>query len=354
MRMAAIEKPSEMRSALRLWKAKFSEGADDLGSGLYWHSELGVAGRFPRERDEKKWWVFADSSVRFDENRVVEINPPYKGVIDRRIQGALATDANGNRWIMHQGNLRMSRWAEGSIGEGKSRSAPLTFNEFNVVAKLRRVPVEFSNGTVVEYVKVANLDAPSIEMRWAIAKYVHLCRKVRTHYEDGPDFARLNAEIELIEGIDRQEIRGKKRMKPHNGKEVERGHADVYHALRKAVEARGIPAKSARIRGYGYDLLAHGGSPCLFEIKTIVSSAAVQQALGQLLIYENLIERVIKLSVTKVLVLPDELDMDPVLASILGKYGIVTLSYRSNGRKIEFDGKGLAALLSPTGKLSSV
>lgn len=352
MSLVAIERPSELRTALRLWKTKFSEGAEVIGNARYWHPDLGIAGHFPMESDERKWWVtFADSCIRFDDNRVVEINPPYKGVIDKRIQGALAKDKNGDRWIMHQGNLRMSRQVGGG---GKRRSAPLTFDEFNVVAKLKRVPVEFSNGKVIEYVRVANLDAPSDELQRTIADYVHLCRRVRIFYEDGEEFARLNAEIELIEGIDRPEVRGKKRLAPHKGKEIDRHHADVYHALRTAVKAQGVPAKSARIRGYGYDLLAHGGSPCLFEIKTTVSSSAVQQALGQLLIYESLIEKVLELSVAKVLVVPDERQVASALTPILAKYGIEMLTYRKKGRKIEIDGKGLAKFLFPTGKLKAV
>lgn len=187
---------------------------------------------------------------RLTGNIVVEINPPGAG-INKGVQGVIARDAAGARWILHRGRLPVPR-----LGITKSM--------FDAVTTSLRIPVGFSDESTERCYFVTPLDEGGDELRKGVAAYVAECARVRLHYTAEPAAAGQEAGVLAAEGPF-DESRGSHVVGPQDAKVVQRRHADVFHALRAEIERRGITHSNARVGRHGSDLRTVSASPVLFE-----------------------------------------------------------------------------------------
>jgi len=332
--LTAVESKKDIRQAVDTWESKLSVGAtifDGLSGKVYWHQSLGVWGHFYKGFTEGKtpgnyWNVFGRVPHRFRKNMIVEINPPGAG-INTNVQGVIAVDADGKRWALHQGRLHPS-------------GVRITEEMFDAATSMERVSVRFSNTEVVEYYKVANIDAPPQVLQTQVASYVAQCSRVRVYYIAGEKAAQEEANVEAAEGASSPEKQGSYQVGAQGPKMVERRHADVWHALTKVLDERQIKHSNARVGRHGPDLRTFGKSPILFEIKSDSTATDLQRGVGQLLLYEQLLGSTHR----KILVIPGPPEV--AMGKAIKGLGLGELHYRRKGRTIRFSTQDLTKLLS--------
>lgn len=129
-----------------------------------------------------------------------------------------------------------------------------------------------------------------------------------------------------------EESMGYSRRAPLEAKDIERKHADVWHALVAYLQAARITVSNQRIGVLGPDLFTVGESPdSLFEIKTGAGSSDYLKGVGQLLIYESALGRPFR----KYLVLPGNLT--GAIKAALDGLDIAVISYsRSDCGTLKF------------------
>ncbi|RVU20118.1 hypothetical protein [Methylobacterium oryzihabitans] len=289
---AAIEKKSDVCAAMKEWQRKFEEGSDRLPGmqgSIDWHPSLKLWGSFGGWRKGngafRYWNAFGMERPNFRQNIIVEINPPDQGS-NKIMQGVLALDARQSRWILHKGRLSIP-------GKGISE------NEFDLAVSSRRVPVRFSDGTVVECHPVAEIDNSPSAVQRQVAEFVAKCLIVRSFYQFGE---KIHEQALNVEDAERSvpELTGFYEIGPQAGRQVERKHGEVWRALVEELDRRNIKHTNGRVGRWGPDLRTIEVDPILFEIKVAISAHDLQCAVGQLLLYEGLLGK----SYRKVMVVP--------------------------------------------------
>ena len=117
-------------------------------------------------------------------------------------------------------------------------------------------------------------------------------------------------------------------------------HGDVWEELVVVLRKRGLSLSNQRIGRFGPDLRAWGDKRILFEIKAGSDAYSIQQAVGQLHLYEKLLRKPYK----KVLVRPSALPFE--LIRPFRELGVAVLVFSRVGRKIHFAPKALDSILS--------
>jgi hypothetical protein len=325
MAFSAEEGRGAIRDAVRMWAYKFSVGAERFsfrGLNAHWHSEIGVWGAFNDPNGSRGlpryWNPFGRIPRSFQSSMVVEINPPHRG-INTNVQGVIARNRDGQRWILHQGRLHPSRFR-------------ITEEMFDIATNRGRVDVIFSDGRQVKYHAVANIDAEPTTLRAQIASFVGDCEIARQHYLVSPNATKGLAGIAAIEELF-PETRGKYVVGPQEAKTVVKKHPDVWHRLLDELVAKNIPCSNGRVTRWGPDLRTLSKRPILFEIKSSESAAELQRAVGQLLLYEKLLNALH----LKVLVYPQSEKSTDRLKGPLEKLNIHVLPYSLEGRAVRFD-----------------
>lgn len=321
-----MEDRGSIRTAVRLWCDKFSDGAEQFtyhGLDAFWHASLGVWGAFNDPTGSRQLLSYWNPFGKIPGAATVEINPPHQG-INTNVQGVVARAPDGQRWILHQGRLHP---AKRRISE----------EEFDAVLNRTRTDVGFSNGNVVRYHAVANIDADASAFRSQISVFVSQCEAVRQYYLGGSKAAKKLSSIAAIEGLF-PEAPGQYEIGPQEAKSILKKHPDVWHKLHKALEAKGIACANGRVERWGPDLRTLSKRPLLFEIKSTESASEVQRAVGQLLLYEKLLGA----PHLKVLVYPQGEKSTNSLREALAKLHIHVLSYSRIGRAIRFEPVTLA------------
>src|SRR6202041_3180716 len=97
----------------------------------------------------------------FRDTMIVEINPPIEG--KRNVQGVIATDSTGRRWILHGGRLH-------------PKGVRVTEKMFDEVYDGQRAIVRFSDGDSSEYHPVACLDGKANDLQYDISEFVGACQ----------------------------------------------------------------------------------------------------------------------------------------------------------------------------------
>lgn len=320
----AIETKKAVRAAVQLWTSKFTKGATALGpakSHIIWQASAGVWGTFYSgsvSADGGGNYQHAFGQYPHRSDKVVEINIPGGG-INTNVQGLIATDSLKRRWVMHQGRLH----------PGKVR---VTEDMFDHVAGRERTAVVFSDGSVAHYHKVACLDAPDQSVPEQMASFVADCIKVRLHYTVGEEAARQEAAVLAAEK------QGSYVVPAQDEKVAYRHHADVWHALTRNLDGLGIKHSNGRIGRHGPDLRTICKSPVLFEIKSGCTAQELQQAVGQLFLYEKLLRS----NYRKVIVIPDS--PSEAMADAISRLGLGMLIYSGRGRTIRFEARRLKEL----------
>lgn len=319
MKLIAIEKNREIKRAVKDWKLKFSDSTEHveaMGGTVYRNDNLGVWGFFGGI-DGRYWNAFGRTPHNFRKNILVEINPPQEG-INTNVQGIVARDADGARWMLHQGRLHPS----------KTRISQEMFAE---VSESERGRVTFSNGTSIICNLVANIDAPAEVVKNQTANFIFDCDRVRLHYTEDEKAAASETRLLQNETECFPELQGSYVVSGQDTRVAQRSHADVWHALAKELTKRSIRHTNARVARHGPDLRTLESKPVLFEIKSDLTASDIQTGVGQLLLYEQLL----KAPHRKVIVLPST--KVNALLKILSALDISVLTYKRNGRSVVFN-----------------
>jgi hypothetical protein len=137
MRLQAIENPSEIRDAIKLWQKKFSIDAEQISKVTWWNSRIATSGTFKiADAAHPRNWI-AFGRTRNQQNKIVEINPPFRG-IPHGVQGVIAKTESGSRWILHHGRLH-------------PKQIRITEDFFDKIYPSERVEVHFSDAITRRY-----------------------------------------------------------------------------------------------------------------------------------------------------------------------------------------------------------
>lgn len=326
MPLVAIEDKESLARAIFEWRTRFGRNSEDIramGGNLYWHEEFGIWGCFyPKTigKNMKRYWIaFGKLPFNFRRHIICEINPPEVGV-NARIQGVIARDSLGKRWIMHRGSLNSRITKAGALTK---------------IDAVSRESVKFSDRSEEVCCKVANLDGTVEDLQRGIADFVDLCHRVRLGVTNGLKFKKEEEQIGVAEKPGSY-VRGAQASAL-----VDRKHAIIWQALLNELNLRKVQNTNARVGRYGPDLRTIGKQPILFEIKSDESVSELQRAVGQLLIYEKLLG----LSHKKVLVVPRKANLDYINA--IEQMNIEFLTYTREDAQITFDQPQLDKILTP-------
>jgi hypothetical protein len=332
--MRAVEKRNEIRAASAQWRKAFADGATIIGQmdgrNVLWHEALGIWGYFGKISGKggikRDYNTFGQKPVSFRSNTVVEINPPPQG-IDQNLQGVFAIDPSGCRWILHQGRMSVP-------------GSRVTEQDFIEATGQRPIAVTFSEGPPGEYHKVAPLDHTAAMVQEALAAFVALCARARLA-KTAP--ARAMAGVADAQNWERglsPEAIGSFDVAPRGAAKGSRRHGEVWRALSAELTRRGVRHSNDRVAQYGPDLFTFGiGANVLFEIKSAPSPRDIFEAVGQLHIYERLLNGKFR----KVLVVPE--GMAQALKGPVTALRIDVLEYRRQGRHVLFPEVSLSTCL---------
>jgi hypothetical protein len=319
----AIVAEVQVRKAIKDWRDKFSKGAEKLnglGATTLWHLRLAMWGHFEqwkrKDGSDRYWNPFGFSQVRLRQNMIVEINPPAHGM-DKNMQGVLARANNGSRWVLHKGRMSIP-------------GAHISEAQFEKASSSQRSPVSFSDGSVIPCHPVGNIDAGPTELQDQIASFVKECNRIRLHYSLGPKVAEQEAAVQAAES-NSPEVTGSYYVGAQAPKFAFRRHADVWHALTRELDQMGVRHTNSRVGRWGPDLRTVGDKPVLFEIKVTTTASDLQCAVGQLLLYERLLQGAHQ----KVIVLPESIK--GYLKTVLRDLDLKILVYTQKSKVVNFD-----------------
>jgi hypothetical protein len=329
----ALESPREVADALVTWKKSFGTDAKRLSWGsrkVLWHEQLGVWGYFGEtERPDgstREWNVFGEVPRAFKRNMVVEINPP-RGGVNLNLQGVFATDNRGRRWLLHQGRM--------SVPDKRIKQS-----DFATLTGFQPIEVRFASGVTRGFHQVACLDFSARRLQREVAAFVQTCAQVRAQFIAPPRLANAIKKLPALDHSLTPEKGGTYKTAAKGPANARRRHADVWEALVDELGRRKIECFNTRMKGYGPDLFTLEKPLVLFEIKTTPNPGSIFAGIGQLHIYEQLLQETFR----KVLVVPEGISQ--TLATGLNALGLETISYRWKGAKVLLDTKALENCLS--------
>jgi hypothetical protein len=254
---------------------------------------------------------------RADKPNAVLINVPAEG-IDENVLGAVACDENGGLWILRQGMLQKSGGMS-EVGFGE-------FPNHTVLQSVEVIPAP--KNTDRQYYAVACVDEAPELVRAATASFVQECDFVRRRKQGTLTAAeqrqrRLELALKMAGGS--PETREKYQRKARDAKEITVKQTPVWQAL--------LALLGSRMTNPGFGILKtdavvhrHGMPPILIEIKTDTGSSSIQQGLGQLMIYGDLLEQLGEAAgIARVLLLPGK--PPSAVSAVLAARGIAVHTY---------------------------
>ena len=315
MRFQALESQSEIRDAIKLWQRKFSIGAEQITKASWWNTRIATSGTFKvADAAHQRNWI-AFGRTRNQNSKIVEINPPVRG-IPRGVQGLIAKTDSGSWWILHNGRLH-------------PKQKRITEEFFDKVYPGERVEVHFSDAVTRRYHPVANIDQPAGKLQDALATFVGQCNRVRVYHTDGVEEAKLEKRVEDAEGS-YPESTTPYILSRQVQKVIDRKHGKLWNELVAFLDENNIPHTNSRVGRWGPDLRTKISPRTLFEVKTSTQASDIQRGLGQLILYEKLLKRPHK----KVLLLPKR--PSPQISKYLGELNIRIVIFKSSNRGITF------------------
>jgi len=331
--LRAEERSTAISQAIADWRKLAAIGAEEMswrGGTVLWNEEHGYWSFFGKAKANTalgwRWWnTFGRVPETFQQNMLVEINPPQKGP-PKGTQGLVALDRAGRRWLLHGGGLRPP-------------GTRVTADQFRDISKLATTPVAFSDGRLLQYFLVAPLDDGPDALHQGVVGFVSVCEDVRNEVLHGAADADLERRVRQGEGSSTPERRGDYVFPPRPAGVAKRVHADVWKALAKELDRRKTDHSNRRVGRYGPDLRTRDKPLVLFEIKTDTTARSLYESLGQLLMYERLLGA----AFTKVAVLPGPPPKD--LGAVLKEMEVRIVPYRKLGRTYAFDPRALGAVL---------
>ena len=330
--LLAIEKQQSVRRSIKDLHqafAKHSRQISGLRDTTYWHNSLGIWSHFRvwkrKDGSDRYWNAFGTVPHLLRKNIIVEINPPPKARF-RNMQGVLARTNRGTRWLLHKGQMSIS---------GRNISEA----DFAAVTNLSGCTVTYSDHESIECYPVANIDDAPKTLQKQIASFVRECQRIRLYYQFGEHVAERERKILEAEASS-PELTDQYRVGPRDAQEIERRHGKVWHALTVAVNSLGRKHTNQRVGGWGPDLVTCDDKiPVLFEIKVGITAADLQTAVGQLFLYEQLLDGHYR----KVLVIPEKLSQP--LASAIQNLDIEVLTFQVRNNAVRIDQVTLKRLI---------
>ena len=330
--LSAIEKRRSVRRSISDLRQSFSSGSQNI-SGLsdttYWHPRLGIWGHFRvwkrQDGSDRYWNPFGIVPHLPRKNIIVEINPPPNARL-WNMQGVLARTEDRKRWLFHKGRMSIPGRVISEV-------------DFAEVTNLSKCTVTYSDHHSTECYPVANIDAAHSTLQKQIASFVRECQRIRLHYQFGEQVA--EQERRILEAEARSpELTDSYRVGPIDARIIQRRHGKVWHALTKAVSSSRRMHTNQRVGRWGPDLVTcDDKTPVLFEIKVGITAADLQRAVGQLFLYEKLLDGRYR----KVLVIPKELSKP--LASAVQNLDIEILTFRFRNNAVRIDKATLERLI---------
>lgn len=244
-------------------------------------------------------------------NSTVKIVLPKANRKDKGPNTVLATDNTGRQFLLRSGRLTknsISRFIKG---------------DFAMLTGLTHVPLMVDGLQASDHwYVVADLSATPAEIVRQTADFSNACSRARAsagggqekQYQPDPDNSRP------IFGMD-EKGRITKRKMSGGTIEVCELQGFVHKALKKIV---GEELRKPKGNGYCVDGMIEPAN-LLLEIKTGTSAHCIYEAVGQLLLYPGLIG--IQGQPEKVLLIPDQRPLKPVMAAALDAAGISVFTY---------------------------
>lgn len=318
--LVAVEGLNEIRAAVTVWENKFKSDAEPkkgFSGTVWWHSAIGTWGHFTTLPNKSNYWIpFGRSSNRFRETMIVEINPPIKG--RRHVLGVVATDSADRLWILHRGRLH-------------PKDVRVTEKMFDAVYDGQRATVRFSDGASREYHPVTCLDGNASDLQSDLSEFVGACQIIRTYYTQGEVAAALEKQVEEAERGNPESDQPYTRS-AQDAQVIERRHGKVWKSLSAHLERMSIEHSNSRVGRWGPDLVTLEAPNVLFEIKCDIQASDIQRGLGQLLLYESMLNKPYR----KVLLVPERPNSD--IIQHLAALKIEVSVYKANGGVIIFPG----------------
>lgn len=242
------------------------------------------------------------------------------------MQGVLARTNDGSRWLLHKGQMSIPAQHISEV-------------DFAAVTRLSSCTVTYSDHETIQCYPVANIDAAPRKLQKQIASFVRECQRIRLNYQFGEHVAERESKIFEAEASS-PELTGTYHVGPRGALKIERRHGKVWHALTVTVHSSGRKHTNQRVGGWGPDLVTcDEKSPVLFEIKVGITAADLQAAVGQLFLYELLLDGHYR----KVLVIPEQLSQP--LASAVRNLGVEVLTFQVRNNAVRIDQVRLGHLI---------
>jgi hypothetical protein len=312
-----ISEHERIQDTVRIWRERMAADAEG-NMVLPDHSIWGHINHQPRITEGRSNRFLSHFRVQVAADpHAVEINIPSDG-INENVLGAVAVDDAGRRWILRQGWLR----SNAELGEVGLEEFP----NHTTLISVEVVPAPQNHNRL--YYAVACVDNPAEEVQAATAAFVHECDFVRRRRYDliTPAEHRIGPLAEVIrmaEGPPEDQTSYLRRAA--NAREILRRQARVWRALQALLGTRMHKPVIERLETDAM-IDRDGELPLLIEIKSDNGAAAIEQGLGQLLLYGGLYRRHPKGSeVELVLLLPDL--PRPQLTRVLEDHSIVVATY---------------------------
>jgi hypothetical protein len=214
--------------------------------------------------------------------------------------------------------------------------------DFRKATGLKPVVVTFSDGSTAEYYRVASIEAESAIVQEKVATFIAHCARARlAKRSKGLQVPELDQALKWEPKLS-PEATGEYGVGARDAITANRQHAEVWKALCEKLAKWRVDHTNERVNLYGPDLYTFGNAPkALFEIKTKLNSSDIFEAVGQLQIYDVLLEG----GYRRIFVAPKGIGQ--ILAGSLSNLNILTVEYWKEGREIRFDTGKLRACLRP-------
>jgi hypothetical protein len=292
------------------WRSTILEGAL-LRERRFWVPEAGIVVDPPYRGPDGRMIVAMATDPDADTRTVSIVEPLRPGT--RNPLSNIAVDYRGQRFLVHQAKL-------------SAAGANVTKEQFLTRTGLAPVAVE-ATGLDADraWLVVANLDAPSTEIRQSTGRFVHYCAVARTGTAGRTSRETAERETSKLSATAQffapDEVGGCYIVGARpatDAQTVLRRHGIISMTLRTQLHERKIVMqKPCHPLGFETDgeILRKHAPPLLIEIKTSISAGDLHAGVGQLHIYSRLIPGLDQHK--RILLLPRLPDGD-VIAAIKG------------------------------------
>lgn len=313
--LVMLDDLTSVDAALGVWRDTLRSASRSINGALRWLDVEGFGFRFDASARRKG---AIDVRIGVRETGApwsVEINSP-RIAADANGHSTIALDQLGRRFLIRQGRLQANPDSDGDIkGEQFRELSGLT--PIEVLGE--RTPQKR------EWFVVADLDGSPAEIRSQTARFIHACAMARAR----------SLGMSVPASAPPLEVSGERggsylvpALPSRPERLAQRIHGDVWQALFRALETRGVRLLKLRHeQGYEVDgIIQASTGPILIEIKSKGGAADVYEGVGQLILYSKMMNLA---DCRRVLLMP--IAPSPALVSALATSGIILETFSIEG-----------------------